>query len=258
MKKRLVSMAVTLAVLAGLILFSVPSFAADEVLRITCWSGYAKPYVEGFKKLVKEKYDVDLAVEISNPTDQDEFYQAAKNGTADLISPPYELPKMPKFYAYGDGGFLVQPVDPNNIPNLKKMLPVFREDTTPVFAGRRYGVPYNCGPYGMAYNAKVVKEAPASWNALWDPKYSGKYTINNNFPKVNVWITALALGYPYDDIFDIDRLDRGRYRRSSTSWPPMPRASGTGPPIRRNSPSCPWPPPGGLPPSRPTSREETG
>lgn len=197
-----------LVVLACLAASFSPAWAADQELRITCWEGYARPYVENFKKLIKEKFDVDLSVAIYNPTDQDEFYQAAKKGTADLISPPYELPKMPNFYAFGDGGFLLQPVNPNTIPNLKKMLPVFREDTTPVFAGQRYGVPYNCGPYGLAHNADIVKEAPASWNTLWNPEYAGEYTVNNNFPKVNVWITALALGYSYDDIFDIDRLDR--------------------------------------------------
>ena len=74
--------------------------------------------------------------------------------------------------------------------------------------GSRYGLPYNCGPYGLAYNTAVVKEAPKSWNVFWDKRYAGKYTINNNFHKVNIWITALALGYKYEDLFNIDRLDR--------------------------------------------------
>jgi len=209
MQRGVWSIVLAVILLAG-VGFAAPAAAAEEVLRITCWAGYAKPYAENFKKLVKEKFGVDLKVEIFNPTDQDEFYAAAKNGTADLISPPYELPKMPKFYAYGEGGFLVQAVDVNNIPNLKKMLPVFREDPTPLFDGKRYGVPYNCGPYGLAYNSDVVKQAPDSWNVLWDPQYAGKYTVNNNFPKVNVWISALALGYTYADLFDIAKLDRGK------------------------------------------------
>lgn len=177
-------------------------------LRITCWAGYAKPYEADFKALVKDKYKVDVELQIYNPTDQDEFFLAVQNDTADLISPPIELPKTPRFYTYGGERPLLQPVDINNIPNLKKMLPVFRNDTTPIYDGRRYGVPYNCGPYGLAYNADRIESAPDSWNILWEPQYAGLYTINNNFPKVNVWITALALGYSYDDIFDIERLDR--------------------------------------------------
>lgn len=203
-------------------LFSTPAFAmskapeeapaqpSGEVLRINCWAGYAAPYADAFKALVKEKYNVDLTLEITNPTDQDEFYLAAKNGTADLISPPYELPKKPQFYGFNAANPLFQPVDAANIPNLQKILPVFLEDTTPIHAGKRYGVPYNCGPYGLAYNADVVKTAPTSWNELWKPQYKNKYTANNNFPMVNVWITALSQGYTYDEIFDINKMDRAK------------------------------------------------
>ena len=42
------------------------------------------------------------------------------------------------------------------------------------------------------------------------PSTPGKYTINNNFPKCNVWITALSLGYTYDQIFDVNKLDRAK------------------------------------------------
>jgi spermidine/putrescine-binding protein len=180
-----------------------------ETLRITCWEGYAEPYVADFQKLIKDKYQIDVEVKISNPTDQDEFFLAVKDKKADLISPPIELPKTPRFYSYAETPYL-QPVDINNIPNLKNMMPTFLNDRTPFFDDQRYGVPYNCGPYGLAYNTERVTPAPDSWNILWDPAYAGKYTINNNFPKVNVWITALALGYGYEDIFDIERLDRAK------------------------------------------------
>lgn len=180
----------------------------QETIRITCWEGYAKPFVEGFQKLVKEKLGTDVKVEIYNPTDQDEFYMAAKDGTADLISPPQDLAKNPRFYCFKEGDFLLSEVDANNIPNMRHILAFFQADQSLIYEGKRYGVPYNCGPYGLAYNTEVVKEAPTSWNVLWDPQYAGKYTINNNFPKCNVWISALALGYTYDQIFDVNQLDR--------------------------------------------------
>jgi len=184
--------------------------ATQETLRITCWEGYAEPFVEAFQKLVREKHNVDVTIKIFNPTDQDEFYMAAKDGTADLISPPQDLAKNQRFYCFQEGNELLSEVDANNIPNMRHILPVFQADQSLIHKGKRYGVPYNCGPYGLAYNTEVVKEAPASWNILWDPQYAGKYTINNNFPKCNVWISALALGYSYDQIFDINKLDRER------------------------------------------------
>ncbi len=177
-------------------------------LRITCWEGYARPYIDDFKILVKDKYKIDLEVKIQNPVDQDEFYEAAKVGKADLISPPQDLPKNPKFYCFNDGDFLLQMPDLKNVPNFKYILPFFKRDLALDYKGVRYGVPYNCGPYGLAYNAEVVQSSPTSWNVFFDPLYIDKYTINNNFPKCNIWISALSLGYGYEDIFDISKLDR--------------------------------------------------
>ena len=71
----------------------------DATLSITCWEGYAQPYVKDFQALIENKYNLNLEIKIHNPTDQKEFYQAAKEGTADLISPPIELPKIPRFYS---------------------------------------------------------------------------------------------------------------------------------------------------------------
>lgn len=204
---------VILAFAAVTVLWVSPSQAASETIRITCWEGYAKPFVDDFKKLVKEKYNIDVDVAIYNPTDQDEFYMAAKKGTADLISPPADLAKTPRFYCFKKGDILLSSIDLGNIPNFKNMLPFFKADQSLIYEGKRYGLPYNCGPYGLAYNTDVVKGTPDSWNILWDSKYAGKYTINNNFHKCNIWITGLSLGYGYGDIFDINKLDRGKIQK---------------------------------------------
>lgn len=188
-----------------------PAMAAKETIKIMCWEGYAEQEViDDFKKLVKEKYKIDVEVKPSYATGQEDFYNAAKTGTADLISPPADMPKTPRFNVFKKGGFLLSPLNMKHIPNAGHMLPFFAADKSLMVRGKRYGLPYNCGPYGLAYNTAAVKEAPASWNVFWDEQYAGKYTINNNFHKVNIWITALALGYKYEDLFDIDRLDRNK------------------------------------------------
>ena len=188
-----------------------PLEAAQETIRITCWEGYADAsMVKEFKALVKKKYKINVEVKTHYPTDQDEFYKAAKDGTADLISPPADVAKTPRFYFFHDGQYMLVELDMKNIPNAKNILPFFMEDKSLTHQGKRYGLPYNCGPYGLDYNTEIVKEAPKSWNILWDPQYKGKYTINNNFPKCNIWITALALGYGYEQIFDIEKLDQNK------------------------------------------------
>jgi spermidine/putrescine transport system substrate-binding protein len=187
------------------------AMAATETINIMCWEGYAdKAIIDDFKSLVKEKYKIDVEVKPSYATGQEDFYNAAMNGTADLISPPADMAKASKFNFFKKGNLLVAPLKMKNIPNAKHMLPFFKADKSLKEGGKRYGLPYNCGPYGLAYNTEAVKEAPTSWNIFWDPQYAGKYTINNNFHKVNIWITALALGYKYEDLFNIDRLDRSR------------------------------------------------
>jgi len=192
------------------------AYASGATIRITCWAGYAKPFVDDFTALMKKKHDTDVSVIVFNPTDQDEFYAAAKQGTADLIGPPADMAKTPRFYCFEKGRYLLAPLDLDNIPNFKTILPYFKADASLIHDGRRYGLPYNCGPYGLAYNTTVVTTAPQSWNVLWEPRYKGAYTLNNNFHKCNIWITALALGYSYEHIFDIDRLDRARIQKKLT------------------------------------------
>lgn len=195
------------AVLAG----TGTAMAAKETINIMCWEGYAnQEFIDDFTRIVKEKYKIDVEVKSSYATGQEDFYNAARKGTADLISPPADMAKAARFHFFRKGRLLLAPLTMKNIPNAGNMLPFFKADTSLTVGKKRFGLPYNCGPYGLAYNTDVVKETPASWNVFWDSTYAGKYTINNNFHKVNIWITALSLGYKYQDLFDIDRLDRAR------------------------------------------------
>jgi spermidine/putrescine transport system substrate-binding protein len=186
-----------------------PSWSADHIINIMCWEGYAdQAVVDAFKSIVKEKYKMDVEVKASYATGQEDFYKAAKEGTADLISPPADMAKTPRFNCFKKEKPLLSEIDAKGLPNLENLLPFFKEDQSLMFEGKRYGVPYNCGPYGLAYNTATVKTAPESWNVFWDNSHAGKYTINNNFHKCNIWITALSMGYPYDHLFDIKKLDR--------------------------------------------------
>jgi spermidine/putrescine-binding protein len=209
--KRVSLLSIGIFVAVALWGINVSQAVQQETIRITCWEGYAdKAFVDDFKKKVKEKYKIDVEVVASYATGQEDFYNAAKNGTADLISPPADLAKTPRFDFFKKGSVLLTPIDMKRIPNADHMLPFFKADKSLNAGGKQYGLPYNCGPYGLAYNAEVVKDTPSSWNIFWNSEYAGKYTLNNNFHKVNIWITALALGYKYEDLFNIDRLDRNK------------------------------------------------
>ena len=103
------------------------AFAATETINIMCWEGYAdKAVIEDFKSMVKEKYKIDVEVRPAYATGQEDFYNAAKNGTADLISPPADMAKTPRFDCFKKGSVLLSPLEMKNIPNYKHMLPFFK------------------------------------------------------------------------------------------------------------------------------------
>ncbi len=83
--------------------------------------------------------------------------------------PTYDVITLAGVGAYGlaDAGLLVQP-DPGKLPNLKDVAPQYRT------GANGFGVGYLLWSDGLIYNTSTVKSAPASYEALWDPKYAGR------------------------------------------------------------------------------------
>ena len=67
----------------------------------------------------------------------------------------------------GDAGLLIKP-DLGKLPNLKEVEPQYRTGAD------GFGVGYLLWSDGLIYNTSTVKTAPASYEALWDPKYAGR------------------------------------------------------------------------------------
>src|SRR6201998_360075 len=67
----------------------------------------------------------------------------------------------------GDAGLLLKP-DLNKLPNLKEVEPQYRTGAD------GFGIGYLLWSDGLIYNTSTVKTAPASYEALWDPKYAGR------------------------------------------------------------------------------------
>ena len=74
----------------------------------------------------------------------------------------------------------VAPVNVNLIPSWKNFLPAFKSPPHNTVKGVHYGVSLQWGPNTLIYNTKKVKPAPASWSAIYSPKYKGKITVPNN------------------------------------------------------------------------------
>lgn len=184
---------------------------AAETLRMMVWESYAHEKLQQqFIKLVKEKHGIDLKLEITHVTSNDDFFPSLRDGKTDLISPSHPIPKDKRFRLIDLR--LVLPLNIGNIPNYKHIITGLQNADYCTQSGKVYAVPVARGPYGLAYNTALLKEPPDTWNVLWDPAYKGKYSLGKDQYQQNVNITALAMGMPVTDISDYRKLNTPKFQ----------------------------------------------
>ncbi len=209
MKQRLAYLASSRLFLIAIVLLlcSFSSISMAETLRLLVWEGYApETHRTRFIDMVKEKYGIDLEMEVTYISSDDEFFPALRDGTADIISPVHSLIKDKRFRFIDHN--LILPLNLENIPNYNNILPSLQQPEYCSQDGNVYCAPIARGPYGLAYNTELVKDPPQSWNILWDPKYKNQYTLGKETYVENVNLTALAMG--------MDRKNMSNYRALNT------------------------------------------
>jgi putative spermidine/putrescine transport system substrate-binding protein/spermidine/putrescine transport system substrate-binding protein len=75
---------------------------------------------------------------------------------------------------------LLQPIDESKLPNITNLLPFFASDVDNIWVdadGTRTGVPIDWGAIGISYDEDIVKEAPTSYDILFEPQYKGKVAM---------------------------------------------------------------------------------
>src|SRR5450432_3856993 len=132
-------------------------------LAIVAWAGYVErgdsdktaDWVTGFEKETGCKVTVKIA------GSSDEMVSLMNGGGFDLVT------------ASGDAtlrlvaGKTVQEVNTDLVPNWKLVDPRLQSGPWYTVGGHHYGVPYQWGPNVLMYNTKVFKEAPKSWNVVF-------------------------------------------------------------------------------------------
>ena len=88
---------------------------------------------------------------------------------------------------------ILEKLDYNNIPNFDKYFDNEKYGHLIENGIKDYGVIYNVGTTILIYNKNLVKEAPTSWNVLWDEQYKGKVLMFNN-PRDSFAIAQFVLG----------------------------------------------------------------
>ncbi len=137
--------------------------ASEGALSIVAWAGYvergatdkAYDWVTGFESASGCKVSVKTAAT------SDEMVALMNEGGFDLVT------------ASGDAslrlisGGKVQEIDPKLVPSYGKVDPRLQSAPWHTVSGKHYGVPYQWGSNVLMYNTKVFKEAPTSWDIVF-------------------------------------------------------------------------------------------
>ncbi|MCP4405259.1 MAG: extracellular solute-binding protein [bacterium] len=201
----------SLLVLGMTVLMLCVSSISAETLRIWTWGGYVTDeHKQIFTDLVKEKYGVDLTLEVTLVGENEEFFPALRDNKADIITPSHNVPRDERYQLIEHQ--LVLPLNLENIPNYKNVDPGLQYAEYSAEGDVLYGVPVATGPYGLFYNTAIVKEAPMSWSILWNPRYKNQYTFGKGQYEGNIYITALAMGMSRDDMSSYEKLNTPEFQ----------------------------------------------
>jgi spermidine/putrescine transport system substrate-binding protein len=86
-----------------------------------------------------------------------------------------------------------QPLDISKIPNWKYIDPSLKKLPGVEVNGNVYVIPVDAGDGGIQYDPRYVHPAPTSWKDLFNPRYSGWASIEDN-PVTAIDAGALAIG----------------------------------------------------------------
>ncbi|MBY4867812.1 extracellular solute-binding protein [Burkholderia sp. Bp9017] len=164
--------------------------AADSILRVLAWPGYAdQDVVDAFETQFHVHVEVTFV-------DSDEALWTHLHSAS---PPPYDVlaANTAEIQRYAREGLLA-PIDLSRIPNRRRQLPNFRHVAAIgglVYDGLTYGIPFTYSSMGLIYDRKQVADTPRSMLELWNPRYRGR-VLDFNSAQHNFSFTALALGYP--------------------------------------------------------------
>jgi putative spermidine/putrescine transport system substrate-binding protein len=148
--------------------------ATEGQLNLVAWAGYAEDgttqadtdWVTPFE----QKTGCQVNTKIGNTSD--EMVTLMKSGQYDGVSASGDA-SLRMIY----GGY-VAPVNTDLVPNYKTIAPFLKNTAYNSVDGTAYGIPHGWGANLLMSRSDIVKPAPTSWGAVFDPNspYKGKIT----------------------------------------------------------------------------------
>ena len=139
--------------------------AGEGEVSIVAWAGYIErgETDKAFDWVTKFEADTGCMVKVKTANTSDEMVALMNEGGFDLVT------------ASGDAslrliaGGRVQPINTALIPSWANVDPRLQDASWHTVDGVHYGTPYMWGPNVLMYNTEVFKEAPTSWNVVFEP-----------------------------------------------------------------------------------------
>jgi putative spermidine/putrescine transport system substrate-binding protein/spermidine/putrescine transport system substrate-binding protein len=153
-------------------------------LNFMVWEGYTdtlftKPFEEACGVKVNATY-------MGSSDDLVAKLRAGKGENFDLVSPSSDA--ITQIIQAG----LASPLDLKRIPSYGDLMASFRELSMARKDSSVYGLPWAFGPNPLIYDTTKVTTAPTSWSELWDKKYKGKLSLQDDI--ATLWMVAQSLG----------------------------------------------------------------
>lgn len=159
-------------------------------LNFMVWEGYtdtlfAKPFEDACGVKVNATY-------MGSSDDLVAKLRAGGAETIDLISPSSDAAT-----AIIDAG-LAAPLDLARVPSYGDLSAGFRNLKVARKDNVVYGVPWAFGPNPLIYDTTKVATAPDSWGLLWDKKYRGKLSLQDDIATLYMVAQYLGMDDPND------------------------------------------------------------
>jgi putative spermidine/putrescine transport system substrate-binding protein/spermidine/putrescine transport system substrate-binding protein len=159
-------------------------------LNFMVWEGYTdtlftKPFEDACGVKVNATY-------MGSSDDLVAKLRAGGAETIDLISPSSDAAT-----AIIDAG-LASPLDVGRIPSYGDLSEGFRNLKVARQGGNVFGLPWAFGPNPLIYDTTKITKAPDSWGVLWDKKYRGKLSLQDDIATLYMVAQYLGLDDPND------------------------------------------------------------